>query len=497
MYLDFYRLTSAPFPLTPDPTLLFVSPRHQAALDALTQGIAARQGLVVITGESGVGKTMLVHAYLARVAAPQLTTIVLWHARLSFMDILGLMARRFDMPVVPDDLGALRTQMQQCLRHEAYMGRHVALIIDEAEHLPLETLEQLWELAHLPPARELPLQIVLVGQPALQQHLQGRHLHHVAQGIGLRATLAPLTEAESLVYIRQHVAKRALPGGPIFTPGALAVLVRHAQGVPRVLNRLCTDVLQAGCWAQQQPITAGLVQQVLAASPGGKPFPLGRLGFAATAGLVLAVSFLWVAPFHPRPRALDSSPSARVQPAREAAQPTSASSPRRALSHAPGEGDVRLGPREAVERQNLELPPATPFAHVTPTLPTRPTSRAPAPSPELLRQRPTRVVASPPASATTPSSQRGRPTALAPPSPPPPPEGYTLMRRIYCDNLASGVLQGSTDLKVMSPLSCEEAKNILLVWEQQKDHCHVVDTTLRESHHKAKAWIGTPSCPMP
>ena len=119
MYLDFYRLTSAPFPLTPDPTLLFVSPRHQAALDALTQGIAARQGLVVITGASGVGKTM-VHAYLTRVAAPQLTTIVLWHARLSFMDILGLMARRFDMPVAPDDLGALRTQMQQCLRHEAH-----------------------------------------------------------------------------------------------------------------------------------------------------------------------------------------------------------------------------------------------------------------------------------------------------------------------------------------------------------------------------------------
>src|SRR6266852_1974083 len=84
MYLDFYRLTSAPFPLTPDPTLLFVSPSHQGALDALTHGIAARKGFVVITGASGVGKTTLVHAYLARVAAPPLTTIVLWQARLSF-----------------------------------------------------------------------------------------------------------------------------------------------------------------------------------------------------------------------------------------------------------------------------------------------------------------------------------------------------------------------------------------------------------------------------
>ena len=378
MYLDFYRLTSAPFPLTPDPTLLFVSPRHQAALDALTQGIAARQGLVVITGASGVGKTMLVHAYLTRVAAPQLTTIVLWHARLSFMDILGLMARRFDMPVAPDDLGALRTQMQQCLRHEAHMGRNVALIIDEAEHLPLETLEQLWELAHLPPARELPLQIVLVGQPALQQHLQGRHLHHVAQGIGLCATLAPLTEAESLAYIRQHVAKRALPGGPIFTPGALEVLVRHAQGVPRVLNRLCTDVLQAGCWAQQQPITAGLVQQVLAASPGGKSFPLRRLGFAATAGLVLAASFLWVAPFHPRPQALDSSPAARVQPASEAPQPTSAPPPavRSARPQARATSAWGRGRRSSARTWSSRPPPP-----LHPSLPRCPPAPRPAPLP--------------------------------------------------------------------------------------------------------------------
>src|SRR5919204_3854974 len=188
MYLDFYHLKSAPFPLTPDPTLLFVSPSHQAALDALTHGIATRKGLVVITGASGVGKTTLVHAYLARVAPPQLTTMVLWQARLSFMEILALMARRFAVPVATDDPRALRTQMQQRLRHESHTGRNVALIIDEAQDLPLETLEQLWELAHLPSAREIPLQIVLVGQPALQQYLQGRHLHQVVQGIGSRAT---------------------------------------------------------------------------------------------------------------------------------------------------------------------------------------------------------------------------------------------------------------------------------------------------------------------
>src|ERR671935_392953 len=106
MYLDFYHLKSAPFPLTPDPTLLFVSPSHQAALDALTHGIATRKGLVVITGASGVGKTTLVHAYLARVAPPQLTTMVLWQARLSFMEILTLMVSRFAGPVATDEATA-------------------------------------------------------------------------------------------------------------------------------------------------------------------------------------------------------------------------------------------------------------------------------------------------------------------------------------------------------------------------------------------------------
>src|SRR5215831_12185424 len=233
MYLEFYRLKSPPFPRTPDPTCLFLSASHQAALDAMTAGIAARQGLVAITGGKKIGKTTLVHAYLARVAPPQLSTIVLWHAPRSFVELLALMVRRVAGPVATDDA---------------------------AQHLPLETLEQLPLLAHLLPSREPPLQIVLVGQPELQQHLRRRGLRRVAQRIGIRATISPLTEAESLAYIRQRVARMALPGGPLFTPGALQALVRHARGVPRDMNLLCTNVLQAGFWAQQQPITADLVQ---------------------------------------------------------------------------------------------------------------------------------------------------------------------------------------------------------------------------------------------
>jgi general secretion pathway protein A len=298
MYHDFYGLKSAPFQITPDPTFLFLSASHRAALDAMTSGIATRQGLVVITGFPGMGKTTLVRAYVARIAPP-LHPLVLWHARLAFQEVLALMAGHFAWQGAPDDPEALLPWLQQCLRREYGHGRTVALIIDEAQHLPLETLEQLVVLTHRPPAGEPLLQLVLVGQRALLHRLaqvqprgERRRLRH--------AVIRPLTRAERGAYIRQRVARVALPGGPLFTPEALITLVCHTSGVPREVNLLCANVLQAGFQAQQQPITPALVREVVAASTGGPPVPLGRR-LAAAGGLVLVAGLLWGASVHTGP----------------------------------------------------------------------------------------------------------------------------------------------------------------------------------------------------
>src|SRR4029453_14969147 len=142
MYRDFYALKSARFQIPPDSTFFFLSASHQAALDVMTAGMATRRGVVALTGVSGGGKTTLGRTYLARVAPPQLTTIVLWQAPLSFLEVLTIMARRFEVQVATDEPEALRSQLQQRLRQECRQGRNVALIIDEAQHLSRETIEQ-------------------------------------------------------------------------------------------------------------------------------------------------------------------------------------------------------------------------------------------------------------------------------------------------------------------------------------------------------------------
>jgi hypothetical protein len=203
----------------------------------------------------------------------------------------------------------------------------------------------------------------------------------------------PLTKAESLAYIRQRVAKVALPGGPLFTRGALQAIVRHAQGVPREVNILCTNVLQTGFWTQQQPITADLVQQVIAMSTGSRSLLLGRLGITAAAGLVLAVGLVWVAPFSSGPQATRSHPVTRARSWMEARRPTSVpllvpprlpllesapqawpeSTPGRPVGQDLGEGHDHLVPLEGLESQPLEIPPApiTPGVTPTPSAPSR------------------------------------------------------------------------------------------------------------------------------
>src|SRR5215813_5606347 len=287
MYLDFYHLKQAPFHITPDPAFLFPSPSHQKALAAITYGIGERQGFVLITGEVGVGKTTILCAYLDQVNPAQLKTIFIPNAQVAFPELLTTMYRAFGLKPKSDNLLETITQFHQLLLEEYYQGRNIAIIIDEAQLMPVATLEQLRLLSNLETATEKLVQIVLVGQPELEQKLQQYALRQVAQRIVVRATIVPLTEAESGAYIRHRLAKVALPGRPVFTRRALKCIVHGAHGVPRLVNILCTNALVTGFSVRQRPITARLARSVIADFTGAKSSSRWPLGLAASAGLIL------------------------------------------------------------------------------------------------------------------------------------------------------------------------------------------------------------------
>ena len=165
MYLDFYQLKQAPFPSTPEPAHLFLSPSHQRALAAITSGVVERQGFVLITGAGGVGKTTILRAYLAQGHPAQLTILVIANAQVTFPELLTTLCQTCGLEATGQDLFAMQTQFQQFLLAEYRQGRNMAMLIDDAHRMPLATLEQLWLLANLDIVTAKLVQIVLIGQP--------------------------------------------------------------------------------------------------------------------------------------------------------------------------------------------------------------------------------------------------------------------------------------------------------------------------------------------
>ena len=300
MYLDFYQLKKAPFHITPDPEFLFLSPSHKAALGAIIYGIEERQGFVAITGEVGLGKTTILRSYLERIDAQQLRTIYIFNANLSFRSLLKIIFQEFGLDLEDliffedEDLFELVNRLHQALIQEYKRGRNVALIIDEAQNMPVETLENLRMLSNLETSTEKLVQIVLIGQPEFERKLDLHELRQLKQRLVIHARIAPLTPQESLAYVQHRLAKVARSPQAILSKAALKLIVDAAQGTPRALNILCTNTLIAGFGYRQNPIPAATVQEVIVALAGKKPrsrfraamlWPVAAL---AGAGLFLA-----------------------------------------------------------------------------------------------------------------------------------------------------------------------------------------------------------------
>src|SRR5262249_22015649 len=297
MYLEFYSLKKAPFHITPDPEFLFLSPSHKAALGALVYGIEERQGFVALVGEVGLGKTTILRSYLERVDQSQLKTIYIFHANVSFSDLLKTICREFGLEVTTEDVFDTVNHLHQVLIEEYKQGRNVALIVDEAQHMPIETLEHLRMLSNLETSTQKLIQIVLVGQPEFEDKLNEYALRQLKQRLVIRATISPLTDKESLEYIAHRLAKVRLTDAPIFTRGALREIIKHAKGTPRVLNALCSSALIQGFGERQQHISARIAKRVFIIYRGGRSRGGWRIGMGLTGATTLLRAFFLSSPY--------------------------------------------------------------------------------------------------------------------------------------------------------------------------------------------------------
>lgn len=301
MYLDFYLLKKEPFHVTPDPEFLFLSPSHKAALRALVYGVEERQGFVALLGEVGLGKTTILRSYLERVDQSQLKPIHLIHPNLSFRELLHTLCQECGLEGTTENIAETITRLHHVLIGEYQQGRNVALLVDEAQHMPLETLEQLLLLSNLETSTQKLLQIVLVGQPEFEAKLNAQALRQLKQRLVIRATIVPLTAEESRDYILYRLAKVRLADNPIFTRGALQAIITQAQGIPRVLNTLCTNALIQGFVNGQPRISVKIAQEVIAEYTGKKPRQGWRpwVAVAVAGALALLAVWHWGSPYAP------------------------------------------------------------------------------------------------------------------------------------------------------------------------------------------------------
>ena len=234
MYLDFYHLKREPFRITPDPEFLYLSPSHKEALAAIAYGVEQRKGIIAVTGEVGTGKTTILRYYLGKADPERLKAAHVFNPAVSFPVLLQTIFRELGIPFESGEAGGMVDRFHGYLIEEYKKDHTVVLFIDEAQNVPVETLENLRMLSNLESSEDKLLQIVLCGQTELESLLDRNELRQLKSRIAVRATISPLSRKESLAYIRHRLSMSSRKESDIFTKAALERIVRKAKGQPEV-----------------------------------------------------------------------------------------------------------------------------------------------------------------------------------------------------------------------------------------------------------------------
>jgi general secretion pathway protein A len=264
MYNEFFGLKESAFNVSPDPRYFFLTPVMQEALAGLAYGVQRRKGIILLTGEVGTGKTTLLNQLMDWLRQNQAATAFVFNTRLNVEDLFNYILTDFGISC------ASRAKSDMLIRLNTWLlDRYVAgepepavLIVDEAQNLSLELLEEIRLLTNLETSSEKLLQIVLSGQPELEWKLKDPKLRQLRQRITLRYRTSQLSLSETLSYIEERLRIAGAKGEPIFPPEAIESIHEYSRGVPRVINVLCEHALINAFAGRQKRVSVGLIHEV-------------------------------------------------------------------------------------------------------------------------------------------------------------------------------------------------------------------------------------------
>jgi general secretion pathway protein A len=292
MYTSFFGLQEKPFAITPDPRYLYLSERHAEALAHLLYGINEAGGFIQLTGEVGTGKTTVIRSLLEQLPGHADVALIL-NPRVTPAEFLLTICEELHIQVPEAGHGSTKTLMDLLGRYllETHArGRRVVLIVDEAQNLSAQTLEQVRLLTNLETATTKLLQIILIGQPELRDLLDQPDLRQLAQRITGRYHLSPLSVDESAGYVK-HRMRVAGATAEAFTPGALREIYRLSGGIPRVINVMCDRALLGAFTREEHRVGAAFIRQA-ASEVYGRPVPAPWLKWVTTGAIAAAVALV-------------------------------------------------------------------------------------------------------------------------------------------------------------------------------------------------------------
>ena len=347
MYLTFFGLNEKPFAITPDPRYLYLSERHAEALAHLLYGINEAGGFVQLTGEVGTGKTTIVRSLLAQTPKNAEIALIL-NPKMTPTEFILTICEELGIGVPDSALGSLKDLVdilsQYLLRAHA-AGRRVVLVVDEAQNLAPEVLEQVRLLTNLETNTQKLLQIILIGQPELRELLARNELRQLAQRITGRYHLNPLSREETAAYVL-HRLRVAGATTDIFAPGALNEVFRLSQGVPRVINVICDRALLGAYSLDRHRVTSKLVRSA-AGEVFGRRFAPNWLPWALTAASAAALVAAMTGVWNYWSQAHAAAPLARSAPRAPAPAPSAAADDPAAPATAPAKPAAPPAPRLA------------------------------------------------------------------------------------------------------------------------------------------------------